>query len=74
MTIGDEISVTERSILLPNGFYNWKGKVTDIQSNYIEAEFYRTPEPFVIELCKKLANNHRTYLKQTMRIYLTPTP
>lgn len=68
--IGDEIMYKECCPLIPNGSHEWLGVVTKIESNYYEAEYHRCPNAEWLKLLvSKLATNHRTYLKQTVRVY-----
>lgn len=70
LKIGDEIYTIERHIKIPNGFWKWKSKVIDIQSNYIETEYRRDFKlDWLLLDCNNLAVNHRTFDRQFIKNY-----
>jgi hypothetical protein len=72
MKVGDEILTIEKHDLIPGGEWAWPSVVTKIENNYVETKYIRTAEPWLIKLCEKLANNHRTFSKQTVKNYRNP--
>lgn len=60
---------------MPNGEWRWLSTITRIESNYIETEYYRTEEIWLMKIIEEqIANGelrtaHRTFLKQTFKNY-----
>jgi hypothetical protein len=80
MKVGDIVYTIERHKDIPNGEWAWKSKVVRIESNYIETEFCREPEPWLLELLDKqisegiLSSRARsfTFNKITIKNYFNP--
>lgn len=73
LKIGDKIYQVERHPSMPNGKSLWKAEVTKIETNYIETVCERDNTlEWLLELTKKLANNHRTFNKVWTKNYYGP--
>ncbi len=73
LKIGDSVYTIERNIKIPNGFYRWESKVTQIRINYIETSYARDFNlEWLLELCKDLAPYHRTFEKVREKKYYMP--
>lgn len=80
MKVGDIVYTIERYPTIPGGEWAWKSKITKIESNYIETEFCREPEPWLVEILDRqiaygiLTSRARsfTFGKMTVKNYFHP--
>jgi hypothetical protein len=70
MNVNDKVLSIER---FGDLIFKWESTVIAIESNYIETTYVRDyRNEILMELCKKLAPNHRTFSKQYVRNYYAP--
>lgn len=67
LKIGDKVITLE---LTRKGTWKWDSIVTKIESSYIETTYTRDWNNLeLLELCKDLDNNHRTFSEQIVKNY-----
>lgn len=72
--VGDLVYTLEYHISIPGGMWKWDSIVTTVDTSYIETEYTRDWKlEWLTDLCKRLAPNHRTFSKQTVKNYFSPT-
>lgn len=70
LKVGDSIFQIEKHKDITNGFCLWNAVITKIEPNFIETSWTRDwNQEWLINLCKKLAPNHRTFSPQTTKNY-----
>lgn len=70
LKIGDKVVTLE---ITPHKMWKWESVISKIEKGYIETKYVRDWNDLeLLELCKNLAPNHRTFSEQTVKNYFGP--
>lgn len=70
---GDTVWQLELHHSFQDGCARWKATIVSVETNYIETVYERDYNcQWLLELCKGLAPNHRTFNKTWIKNYFAP--